>query len=404
MRINFFPCKNKYVIAALVLFIVPLSGMSIDIYVPSLPAVTEYFHVTKNLSQLSITAYLIGLSVMQLFAGSLSDSMGRKKPFMIAFVLYIMVTFLMTYTTTIYQLLFLRLMQGAALAVTVVPMRSVISDLFEGTELQKMMTYMTMAWSLGPILAPAIGGYLQFYVGWKANFYFLGIYSFIMLILACLFLFETSSQHHPLQLRKAFERYRTMLIHQEYLNSILVGGLLFSIITLFGIAGPFLIQTVLHYTANQFGHITLLMGFAWFLGAMANRFLLHIPLAVKAKIGLSLMLIVSLMMFMVAINYPIIIYNIVIPMSLLFFFNGMLYPSYFIRCVLLFRNASASANALYNSSAFFIAAIISGLGTFIKLNTEISFICVLMTLIALCLMLYYLDFYRVKIAALKLDT
>lgn len=383
--------KNKYCLAALVFLIVPLSGVSIDLYVPSLPAVGHYFHTSKKWAQLTITAYLLGLGLLQLFAGSISDSFGRKKPFMLAMVIYIATAFLMPYTHTIQHLIALRFLQGASLALAVVPMRSVILDLFVGDELQKMMTYMTMSWSLGPIIAPALGGYLQYYWGWKANFYFLGLYSLSTLVLALFFLFETSPHRHPLGVSPILRRYASLLRQREYVHCIVTGGLLFSLITLFGIMGPFFIQTVMHYTAIQFGRLTLCMGLAWFLGAMTNRFLLQTSLSVKAKMCFTCMLATVLLMFGVALFQPMSIYLLMIPMLCLFYCSGILYPSYFIHSVLLFRKISASANALYNSSAFFIAGLISGLSTFLRVNTMLPFIAVLIALVGCCCFLYYWD-------------
>lgn len=375
----------------LVFLIVPLSGVSIDIYVPALPDVGKYFHATKEFSQLSITTYLLGLGLMQLLAGSISDCFGRKKPFLWAMIFFIISTFSIPNSQNIYQLIFLRFLQGAALGMTIVPMRSVISDLFEGHELTKMMTYMTMAWSLGPIIAPAIGGHLQFYFGWKGIFYFLGIYSSMILLLAFILLFETSQYRHPFRLSLIIKRHQAMLIHKEYLNYIMIGGLLFSIINLFSIVSPFFIQTILHYSAKEFGYFTLLLGMAWFMGSMLNRFILHISLNVKAKMCFFLMLSISLLMLLICMFVPINIYNIIIPILFIFFCCGILYPSYFIQSVLLFRESTASANALFNSSAFFISGLISGLGTLIKVNTEMPFICVLIILISNCIILFFLN-------------
>src|SRR3990167_3375173 len=194
--------SNKNFLAFLALFIIPISGLSIDIYVPSLPAVSHFFEVDKSLAQLTITVYMIGLGIMQFFAGSISDSFGRRKPFLIAMLIYISATLFIPFVKNIEQLLFLRFVQGIVIAVIVVPMRSVISDLFEGPAYYKMANYMTMAWSIGPIIAPAIGGYLQHYFGWQANFYFLGVYSIISFILIALYLPDTSAYHHPFHLRK----------------------------------------------------------------------------------------------------------------------------------------------------------------------------------------------------------
>ncbi len=78
-------------------------------------------------------------------------------------------------------------------------MRSVIPDLFEGRELYKWMNYMVMAWSMGPIIAPAIGGYLQHYFGWKSNFYFLATYTILTGLLVYFYLPETSKHRHSFQ-------------------------------------------------------------------------------------------------------------------------------------------------------------------------------------------------------------
>lgn len=381
--------KNKYLVAMLVFLTIPLSGVNMDIYAPSLPAISHYFHVSRELSQLTITVYLIGLGLMQLVAGSFSDSFGRKKPFTVAMMIYIMTTFLVPSVITIYQLIGLRFIQGISLAMIVVPMRSVITDIFEGNELKKMMTYMTMAWSLGPILAPALGGYLQYYFGWKASFYFLVYYSLTMLLLSRIFLFETSTQQHPFRLSPMIHRYYRMLCNKEYVMSITLAGLLFSLITLFGVIGPFFIQTVLHYSAAQYGQLTLLMGLAWFLGTSSNRFMLQITLQKKATCAFFCMIATIVCMLMVSILFPLTLYNIIIPMCCLLFFSGMLYPSYFIRSVLLFREASASANALFNSTAFLIGGIVSGLGSLIQLRTELPFIGILIVLISTCACLHF---------------
>src|SRR5689334_4437770 len=99
--------RHKYCLAAIVFWIVPLSGMNMDIYTPSLPAVAAYFHTTPAAAQLTITAYLLGLGIMQLVAGGISDSFGRKKPFMFAMFVYILTTFLIPYVPSIDTLILL---------------------------------------------------------------------------------------------------------------------------------------------------------------------------------------------------------------------------------------------------------------------------------------------------------
>lgn len=378
---------NKYLFAIIALLIIPISGLSIDIYVPSLPAVSHYFHASPSLTQLTITSYMIGVGVMQLFGGGISDSFGRKKPFLIAMLIYIITTLCVPFSHDIYQLLALRFIQGSVIAILVVPIRSVIPDLFKDRELYKWMNYMTMAWSIGPIIAPAIGGYLQHYAGWKANFYFLAIYSIIVFSLVVVFLPETSTHRHPFHLTKMLRRYIDIMSHWDYFSGLIINGLLYSMIILFSVVSPFLIQTVLHYSAVEFGQIALLMGLAWFIGTMTNRLMIDIDFAIKTKITLSLMLVVSIVMAAMAIFLPMNLYYVVVPFLILLFLGGILFPNYFARAVSLYPEMTGSANALFGSFVFLISSASSVLGALLKSTTQVPLTVTVVILIALCLMI-----------------
>jgi DHA1 family bicyclomycin/chloramphenicol resistance-like MFS transporter len=362
------PNKN-YLIAILVFLIVPISGLSIDIYVPSLPAIVTHFQTDKALAQLTLTTYMLGAAIMQLFAGPLSDYFGRKKPYIISMLTYIIATLLIPLSSSIHALLFLRFIQGIAIACISVPMRAVIADLFTGRELYKMGNYMTMSWSIGPIIAPAIGGYLQHFFGWQACFYFLAIYSIIVFILSLIFIPETSQHKHPLHLLKILARYREMIMHWEYTKTVFTNGLLYSLIILFAIVGPFLIQNVLHYSAIDFGHIALLVGLAWFMGTVFNRFLVDMKNETKTTLGYLSLLFISITMTILSAVLPLGIYQIVIPMILIALVSSMLFSHGFARRMSLFTHLSASSNALAGSLVFLIPSVISSLGTLLKSNS-----------------------------------
>ena len=379
---------NKYRIVSIALLILPISGLSIDIYVPSLPAVSNYFGVDKAAVQLTITTYMIGLGLMQLFAGGISDSYGRQKPMFYSLGIYILSTLFIPFAHNINQLLALRFIQGATVGLTVVPMRSVFSDLFEGRELQKMMIYSTMVWSIGPIIAPAIGGYIQHYIGWQANFYLLALYSFSIFVAAWFYLPETSQHRHPFKINAILKRYIEISLDWQFAVGVLINGLLYSFIILFSIVGPFLIQSVLGYSAIYYGHISLLLGFAWFLGTMTNRFLIDIHIMTKTLFGLIFMLIIALIMLYVAILFPLKPMNVVLPVSIIFWTGGIIFPNYFAKNMALFPKVTGSANALFGSFIFIIAGISSAVGTLLKSSTDLPLICAYIIIIILCLILH----------------
>ncbi len=383
--------KYKYFITAVVMMVIPLSGLSIDIYVPSLPSVAQYFDAPKYLVQLSITVFMLGIGFTQLIGGSFSDSFGRRKPLVISMFVFVLLCFWIPYASSIYALLFLRLIQGATAGLFIVPMRSIAVDIYEGAEFQKMVSYMTMAWGLGTIVAPAIGGYLQQHLGWKSCFYFLGIYSGIGLLFLYYMLPETSKHKHPFRLKPTLARYKETLFNANFLLGLIFMGLLYSCLILFAIVGPFIIQVVMGYTPVQFGYVALLMGLAWFLGNTTSRFILHISIKKKTTYLLWIMFIISIIAVFDAIVFPLNIYNLVIPTFILFWAAGSVYPAFLARSISFNKTASGSVSAILGSFVFLVAAISSSAGVFLKSTSQIPLAVTFLAIVIICALIFYYD-------------
>lgn len=382
--------QQRYFWAFIAMIAIPLSGLSIDIYVPSLPSVTRYFQVDQSLVQLTISIYMLGFGAAQLFSGSIVDSIGRRKPFIVAMMMFILTSFLIPLSGNIYQLLGLRLLQGLFVAFLSVPMRAVISDLFEGKEFYKMMNYMTLCWAIGPIIAPAIGGYLQHFFGWHAPFYFLGIYGIGALILAFFLLPETLREQKPFQLVKIIHDFRTIMTHWDYVGGVVCLGVLWSVVILFSIVGPFLIQDILHYSAIEFGHMALLMGLAWFLGNITSRMMINVSFEKKIKVCLWGMLLNALIMLVIALKQGINLSDLLIQTFILIYLGGIVFPNYFARNIAWFPKNAATANALTGAFMTVIASSSSAVGTLLKSNSQVPLTMAYIVVILICISVYYL--------------
>lgn len=385
------PSLNKNFLLLLALFVIPISGISTDIYVPSLPAVRAELGVDAVHAQMTVTAFVLSMGIVQLFSGSLSDSFGRRLPFLYAMAINILATFAIPFVHSIEPLIFLRAVQGVMVALLIVPMRAVIADLFEGDEYYKMTNYMVIAWSIGPIIAPAIGGYLQHYFGWRSNFYFLGGYSILGFAAVFFWMPDTSRYHQPFQLKPILANYRHILANPRFLIGLVIGGLDYSIMIIFAIVGPFLIQSVLHYTPIQFGHMALFMGTAWLLGGIINRFLTSVPILKKSFICFSAMWAVTVIALLLTFILPISAYLIVIPTFLLLLMGGIYFPSYFARSVALFPKITASANALFSGGVYIVAGLGSCVGAWLHATTEEPLLFTYLAVISVCIALYYVD-------------
>ncbi|VVC77201.1 Bicyclomycin resistance protein [Aquicella siphonis] len=391
---------RKHIITFIALIGMLISGLSVDIYAPSLPAVTQYFNVDKGLVQFSITTYMIGFGLAQLFAGSFSDSLGRKNPLIIAICLFSLISFLIPYSQSIYQLQLLRLLQGVAVACVNVPTRAIIADLYEGPEFYKMMNYATIAWAIGPIIAPAIGGYLQHYIGWYASFYFLGGYGVSLLLLNLFFLPETIKNRRPFNGRELLYWYWTLLHDRSYLLGIVCLGLLYAMLILFGVVAPFLIQNVLNYSAVHFGYMALLIGLAWFFGNITNRFMIHIRIEKKVKISLMIMLMVTLVMLSFALKDTISIYDIILPTIFLYFLGGLVFPNLFAQNIAIFQHIAGYANGLMGSSVVLIAGVGSAVGIMLKSHSQVPLTLAYLSITMICLLCSFLVTYR-ELATIK---
>lgn len=152
-----------------------------DMYLPTLPAMSEYFHTTSSMVQLGLTASMIGLAAGQLLFGPLSDKYGRRLPLIISMTLFAVATIGCIYSYTIMQFVGWRLIQGIAGAGGIVISRSVAADKYSGRELAKMLALIGAINGVAPVAAP-MGGFLAGSVGWTGIFWCLFVLGIILLL------------------------------------------------------------------------------------------------------------------------------------------------------------------------------------------------------------------------------
>lgn len=153
-----------------------------DMYLPTLPAMTEYFNTTSSQVQLGLTASMIGLAAGQLFFGPLSDKYGRRLPLIIAMLLFLLATIGCLISSTIMQFVGWRVVQGVAGAGGIVISRSIAADKYSGRELAKMLGIIGAINGVAPIAAPIAGGGMAESLGWQGIFWTLFCLGIILLL------------------------------------------------------------------------------------------------------------------------------------------------------------------------------------------------------------------------------
>ncbi|WP_420325751.1 multidrug effflux MFS transporter [Mameliella sp.] len=191
-------------IATLVLM-AGMSALAMNIFVPALQIMADWYAVDYALMQASVTGYLAGNAVLQLFIGPISDKLGRRPVIMGGIALFILATIGCLMATNITVFLIFRMLQ-TTIVVTMVLSRAVVRDLYPPDEAASMIGYVTMGMSLVPMLAPVLGGLLAESFGWHSNFWLMLVLGVLLFWLCHKDLGETKASS-GLSLAQQFREY-----------------------------------------------------------------------------------------------------------------------------------------------------------------------------------------------------
>lgn len=212
---------------AVVLGLLTIFGpISMDLYLPVLPALTAELGSATSTAQLTITACLLGLALGQLIAGPLSDRFGRRRPLLIGVAAYIATSALCAYSPSIETLIGARFVQGLAGGVGIVIAQAAGRDLYSGRRLVRYYGTLTVLGGLAAIVGPVIGGQLATVTDWRGLFVFLAAVGAAILA-ATVFIFretQPSEQRVTGGLTHMVRDFRRLLADRVFLGAVLVTG------------------------------------------------------------------------------------------------------------------------------------------------------------------------------------
>jgi len=149
-----------------------------DMYLPTLPAMADFFHTSSSMVQLGLTTSMIGLAAGQFIFGPLSDKCGRRPPLLLAMILFLLATVGCIFSHTISQFVTSRFLQGIAGAGGVVISRSIATDEYSGQQLAGMLAVIGGINGIATVIAPIGGGILAQITSWQGIFiclFFMGV-------------------------------------------------------------------------------------------------------------------------------------------------------------------------------------------------------------------------------------
>ncbi len=315
------PPKHLTLIVALLTMIGPFT---IDTYLPSFPAIEAEFEVSRALLSQSLAFYLASFGISTLVWGPLSDRLGRRTVVLSTLLLYLFASLGCALAGDYTSFLFFRLLQGVAAGGGLAAGRTMIRDAHSPQDAQRAMSRVMMLFALAPAVAPVIGSWLEVAFGWHSVFYFLALYSALMLVMVLLWISETlptsmRQSFHPLHVARVYGR---TLVHRRFQSLVFMVACYFGGMFLYIAGAPTVIFDFLKLDVHDFGvlFVPLVAGIifgAWLSGRLAHRW--HMERTVT--MALTLMTLGAVLNTAQALYLPPLIVSAIIP--LMFYTTGI---------------------------------------------------------------------------------
>ena len=249
--------------------------LSIDMYLPALPALETYFKATEGAVQLTLAMFIVGFSLGQTLYGPLTDRFGRKPPLYIGMVVYTISSGACALAASVGALTALRLLQSLGACAGSVISRAMVRDLFPPEETRRVYSALILVMGVSPLLAPLFGAYMLLWLGWQAIFLSVMIVGALATIAMFFRLPETLPAAQPLSFGHVFATYGALLKDRFFLGATLATG--FSSAGMFAyIAGaPFVFINLYGVRPDHFSWFFGLNAAAVVIGAQVNGRALH---------------------------------------------------------------------------------------------------------------------------------
>lgn len=331
-----------------------------DMYIPALPELESYFNSTKSAVGLTFSIYMFGITIGQLFYGTVSDRFGRKYTLIFGLSLFVLASIACMLSTHIVPFIIWRLLQALGACAAMVIWQAMVIDRFDNARSHQIFAIVFPMLALSPALAPTLGGFIMTFSSWQMIFAVLAVIALLFIGSVCC-LTETTSKESQAASQMSFieikKKYKMLLGSSFYMGHICTLGLTSGAYFCYLTASPFILK--------QMGYSVLFIGLSYIpqtVAFMAGGF---ISKKVLDTVGVNAMwyclcvfVFFSFILFCATIFFPLVnAMQIIIPFSIMALLNGVLYPRGMSLALNHFPKLAGSAAGLAGSMQALIAFV-----------------------------------------------
>ncbi len=351
--------------------------LAMHIFVPVLPLVAQDFSADLHEVQLTLSVYIVGLAIGQLFYGPLADSIGRRPVLIIGMLIYAFASLSSMFAPNLETLVGLRFLQALGGCSGLLLGRAIVRDTTQGNETTKKLSLMNMMVMLGPGLSPILGGLLASFSGWRSIFLVLSVLGFINLVLIWIYISDKDLKREATA-KMVLDNYKNLIISPKFVGYTIGGGLATTSFYAFLSVASFIVLHQLKGTLHDVSlYLALIMVGIW-LGCFAsNRLADKLSIDKMIVLGSSISITCSLLFLLfVSLGY-LNTYTIIVPIIIYCFGVGITSPAALTKALNVNPLIAGSASGIYGFFQMIIGAICSSLSGFGH-NPALSAACVLL--------------------------
>lgn len=245
---------NRRVLPTLLLVLTVFGPISMDLYLPALPALTRELGAVTSVAQLTVTACLIGLAAGQLTAGPLSDRYGRRRVLIAGVIAYVATSLLCALSPTVEMLIVARVVQGLAGGVGIVIANAAGRDIYSGPRLIRFSARLTVVGGLAAVVGPLLGGLLVTFTDWRGLFVFLALVGAVILLSTVALVPETlpHEQRTTGGLVHTLQDFRTLVHDRVFLGAVLTQGFSYAALFAYLSGATFVLQDIYGLSPQEY--------------------------------------------------------------------------------------------------------------------------------------------------------
>ncbi|MFS1463053.1 multidrug effflux MFS transporter [Vibrio lentus] len=343
----------------LAMMIIATGQVGVSIYLPSLPLIASDLSVTQVDVQLLVTLFLVGFGLSQLFYGPMSDAVGRRPIFLLGQGVYLIGTIVcFAFSDNMTALEVGRLLQGLGAGSASVLGRSVLRDSYDGPQLTKALSYISITASIMPIIAPVFGGWISFHLGWQTVFLFVLLYLLAIYILGYFVLPETLPYGKSrFEISQVVKNYGCLLTNRQVISSASYNWMSYMASLVSLSLFPFLMQEQLGLTAAEYGSLMIVPSAGLLIGSVALN-LLNRRFSTPQLMSLAILIVLASGTWL--LTHELSIFNLVWAFTWLAIAQGISFPLSISMLLEPHKKQAGAVSALSGSIQMCLAGLLGG--------------------------------------------